>query len=119
MHTRPISLSRRGLMAFGLGAAASLTLRGAPLVACALPGVRPIARVIVDNVFAGDPDGLVALAYQLAAPTTRTVLLTSSAVDARLAAMVGKLSPDRTAVAGAAMATELVKRAGVDQAPAV
>ena len=36
------------------------------------PGIvqRPLARVIVDNDFAGDPDGLVALAHQLLAPAT-------------------------------------------------
>ena len=30
---------------------------------------KPGARVIVDNDFAGDPDGLIALAHQLLAPT--------------------------------------------------
>lgn len=112
-------MTRRGLGAIGLGATAGLLLRGAPLAARALPGVRPLARVIVDNDFAGDPDGLLALAYQLAAPTTRTVLVTASAVDARLAAMVGKLPPGRTAAAGAAIAAELVRRTGTAPHPPV
>ena len=34
------------------------------------------ARVIIDNDFAGDPDGLVALAHQLPTPRTRSVLVT-------------------------------------------
>jgi hypothetical protein len=34
---------------------------------------KPSARVIVDNDFAGDPDGLAALAHQLLTPKTRTV----------------------------------------------
>lgn len=73
------------------------------------PGIvqRPLARVIVDNDFAGDPDGLVALAHQLLAPTTRTVLVTSSALDAKLARLAG-LDPATTAAAGARLAREML-----------
>lgn len=38
-------------------------------------------RVIVDNDFAGDPDGLAALAHQLLTPKTRTVLITTTALN--------------------------------------
>jgi len=40
--------------------------------------VAPLARVIVDNDYAGDPDGLVALAHQLLAPTTTVRVIASS-----------------------------------------
>jgi hypothetical protein len=69
---------------------------------------RPLARVIVDNDFAGDPDGLVALAHQLLAPTTRTVLVTTSPLDARLAALAG-LDAGRSAAAGARLAGALLR----------
>jgi hypothetical protein len=69
---------------------------------------RPLVRVIVDNDFAGDPDGLVALAHQLLAPTTRTVLVTTSALDAKLAGLAG-LDPATTATAGARLAREMLR----------
>ncbi|WP_229464092.1 nucleoside hydrolase [Massilia sp. 9I] len=67
------------------------------------------ARVIVDNDFAGDPDGLVALAHQLLSPKTRAVLVTSSALDPKLAGAAG-LDVTRTALAGAGLARALVDR---------
>jgi hypothetical protein len=84
------------------------------------PGIvqRPLARVIVDNDFAGDPDGLVALAHQLLAPATRTVLVTASALDAKLARMAG-LDPERTAQDGAQRARELLRLAGPGPRPPV
>jgi hypothetical protein len=69
---------------------------------------RPLARVIVDNDFAGDPDGLVALAHQLLAPATRTVLVTTSALDGKLAGLAG-LDPATTPAAGARLATALLR----------
>jgi inosine-uridine nucleoside N-ribohydrolase len=69
------------------------------------------ARVIVDNDFAGDPDGLVALAHQLLSPRTRTVMVTSSPLDPGLAHMAG-LDIDATAAAGARRARELLLRLG-------
>jgi hypothetical protein len=113
------SVSRRRFGTIGLGIAAGLAVRGTPLGAQSPSGDRPIARVIVDNDFAGDPDGLLALAYQLAAPTTRTVLVTASALDAHLAALVGKVPAGRTAAAGAAIAADLVRRARPDRPPPV
>jgi Inosine-uridine preferring nucleoside hydrolase len=40
----------------------------------------PRCRVIVDNDFSGDPDGLVGLAHHLLSPTNRVVAITSSFV---------------------------------------
>jgi len=73
------------------------------------------ARVIIDNDFAGDPDGLVALAHQLLSPKTRTVLLTSTTLDPKLA--IGERS-DRAA-AGRDLALELIRRLGVADPPPV
>ncbi|WP_211223711.1 nucleoside hydrolase [Massilia niastensis] len=104
-------------------------VRGAALAACsALVPVtlhaapyrripqRPAARVIVDNDFAGDPDALVALAHQLLAPRTKTMLITSSALDPKLA---GDAPAGRTAAAGRDIAIELLRRAEFQSAPPV
>lgn len=58
---------------------------------------RHVIRVIADNDYAGDPDGLVALAHQLLAPRARTVLVTSSALDA---GFPGPIPAGTTASAG-------------------
>lgn len=78
---------------------------------------RPSARVIVDNDFAGDPDGLVALAHQLLTPKAEITLVTASALDPKLSAQ----HPDRgrTAAAGRDVAKELIKRAGIMKPPPV
>jgi hypothetical protein len=88
---------------------------GRPLAAIAQ---RATSRVIVDNDFAGDPDGLVALAHQLLSPKTRTVLVTSSSLDAKLAGMAG-LDALTTAAAGAGLARELLRRIGGPATPPV
>lgn len=108
------ALTRRRLLA-GLAAlpVAHALARPAGLIAQAAS-----SRVIVDNDFAGDPDGLVALAHQLLAPTARTVLVTSSPLDPGLAKMAG-LDATATAAAGAGRARELLRRVGQRQAPAV
>jgi hypothetical protein len=96
-------------------------LAALPLVqAMGRPGIvqRPLVRVIVDNDFAGDPDGLVALAHQLLAPATRTVLVTVSALDPKLARMAG-LDPEQTAQDGARRARELLRLAGPGPRPPV
>jgi hypothetical protein len=69
------------------------------------------SRVNVDNDFAGDPDGLVALAHQLLSPKTRTVLVTASLLDARLAGFAG-IDPARTAASGARKARALLQQLG-------
>ena len=64
--------------------------------------LRPLCRVVVDNDFSGDPDGLLALAHHLLAPSNRVVLITSSFLNQSLP------GPHATAADGAAVAAELV-----------
>jgi purine nucleosidase len=59
-------------------------------------------RVVVDNDWAGDPDGLVALAHHLLSTANRVIAVTSS----HLSPMFGP--PAGTAAAGAAFAQQLV-----------
>ncbi|HZU64037.1 MAG TPA: nucleoside hydrolase, partial [Novosphingobium sp.] len=105
---------------FGIGAAlaAAGAAMGPAVRAAAYRAVpqRPSARVIVDNDFAGDPDGLVALAHQLLTPKTRTVLVTASALDRQL---MGAVAPERSAAIGADIAAELIRRAGIAAPPPV
>ncbi|WP_062464091.1 nucleoside hydrolase [Demequina soli] len=63
-------------------------------------------RVIIDNDFAGDPDGLLALAHHLLSPGHRVDAITSS----RLSPVFGP--PEGGAAAGAAYAAELVDLIG-------
>nr|WP_246325009.1 nucleoside hydrolase [Petropleomorpha daqingensis] len=65
-----------------------------------------MCRVVVDNDFSGDPDGLLALAHHLLAPSNRVVLVTSSFLNRTLP------GPHPTAADGAAVATELVEVVG-------
>ena len=78
---------------------------------------RATTRVIVDNDFAGDPDGLFALAHQLLSPKTRTVLVTSSLLDPTL--MPDDLKQRGAATQGAVVARELIKRLGAGDPPPV
>lgn len=71
---------------------------------------RVRARLIVDNDFAGDPDGIAALVHQLLSPTTQVCLITTSALDQNLARMAGAEQPDKTARAGFNLAGEIVRR---------
>ena len=76
---------------------------------------RVSARVIVDNDFAGDPDGLAALAHQLLSKKTETVLITVSGLDPELAKFSYR---DRdTAVAGAQKANKLLALLGTEDVP--
>jgi purine nucleosidase len=63
--------------------------------------IAPTCRVVVDNDFSGDPDGLVALAHHLLSPANRVVAVTSSCLNPRFP------SPASSAAAGAALAEEL------------
>lgn len=103
----------------------AMTVLGAPLLwrpASALAQtVRTIpqkasARVIIDNDFAGDPDGLVALAHQLLTPKTRTVLITSSGLNPEF---TPKDIIGRSAAMGRDIALELIERAGIASPPPV
>lgn len=109
--------SRRRLMAaLGAGTMAGLIDRAAFAAPFRAIPQRASARVIVDNDFSGDPDGLVALAHQLLTPKTRTVLVTSSALDRKL---TGSVPADRSAAVGRDVALELIRRAGLKSAPPV
>lgn len=70
--------------------------------------IRPRCRVVVDNDWAGDPDGLVALAHHLLSPANRVVAVTSTGLNP----MFG--SPRSTPPDGAAVAHELVELLGLD-----
>jgi purine nucleosidase len=70
-------------------------------------------RVVVDNDWAGDPDGLVALAHHLLSPTNRVVAVTGS----QNSPLFG--SPEGTAAAGTALARELVDLVGPAHRPVV
>lgn len=79
---------------------------------------RASSRVIVDNDFAGDPDGLFALAHQLLSPKARTVLITASPLNAKLATLAG-MTAGKTAAAGSRLTQDLVGRLGQSAKPAV
>jgi len=68
---------------------------------------KPSARVIVDNDFAGDPDGLAALAHQVLTPKTRTVLIVTSGLNAEFGGVEhSRASPGL----GRELASELLTR---------
>jgi purine nucleosidase len=71
------------------------------------------SRVVVDNDWSGDPDGLVALAHHLLSPTNRIDAVTSSFLNPVFA------SPEADASAGAALAQELVDLIGLPEPPPV
>jgi len=77
------------------------------------PAVTPHCRVIVDNDYQGDPDGLVALAHHLLSPANRVTAITSSFLNPRFP--VG--SP--RAQDGAALARELLEAMGGSPRPPV
>jgi purine nucleosidase len=70
-------------------------------------------RVVVDNDWAGDPDGLVALAHHLLSPTNRVVAVTSSPLNPVFGA------GGATARRGAELSQELVDLIGGAAPPAV
>lgn len=109
-------LTRRALL--GRAVAAAPAGLSAPVVAQGHGRVpqRPSARVIVDNDFAGDPDSLVALAHQLLTPKRRVVLVTSSALDPKMA---GSVPLGRSAAIGSDIAKELIRRSAIADAPQV
>ncbi|MCX7282652.1 MAG: nucleoside hydrolase [Novosphingobium sp.] len=91
-----------------------LASMGSLTALCAFPGSAQSirqgvkARVIIDNDFAGDPDGLVALAHHLLSPSVRCPLVTSSALDANLAKLGGKPA-NRTALAARDAAAQMLE----------
>jgi purine nucleosidase len=75
--------------------------------------LRALCRVVVDNDFSGDPDGLLALAHHLLAPSNRVVLITSSFLNPSMPGI------HATAADGAALAAELVGVVGGAAPPAL
>lgn len=78
---------------------------------------KPSRRVIVDNDFAGDPDGLVAAAHQLLQAKTTTVLLTASALLPKLT--VPGVNMAASADDGAALAQDMLRRMALPKPPPV
>ncbi|WP_345801350.1 nucleoside hydrolase [Microbacterium sp. AZCO] len=76
------------------------------MVRSTLP-IRPACRVVIDNDWAGDPDGLVALAHHLLSPSNELRAVTSSSLNTVFGPNDG--AADR----GAEFARELVDLCGV------
>ncbi|WP_181405050.1 nucleoside hydrolase [Aestuariibacter sp. GS-14] len=76
---------------------------------------RASARVIIDNDFAGDPDGLAALAHQVLSKKTQPVLITVTGLDPNLAKFT--YGTEDTAQAGAQKATALLRLLNLEQIP--
>ena len=74
-------------------------------------------RVVVDNDFAGDPDGILALAHHLLSPSNRVVAITSSFLNARFVSPPA--TPGATAEDGSRLATELLAELGLPDPPPV
>src|SRR3954465_2918243 len=84
------------------------------------PSTRPFAptlqvsehcRVVLDNDWSGDPDGLVALAHHLLSPANRVVAVTSSFLTPRFTGLLPR------AADGAALASELLAAVGGASSP--
>jgi purine nucleosidase len=75
--------------------------------------VRARCRVVLDNDWSGDPDGLVALAHHLLSPANRVVAVTSSFLNPRFPASESK------AADGAAVAAELLDQLALPVQPVV
>ena len=69
---------------------------------------EPRWRVIIDNDFAGDPDGLVSLAHVLLTDDVQVELITSTPLDPGLAHLAG-VDPSATASLGARAAHALLE----------
>ena len=76
-----------------------------------MAGVR--WRAIVDNDFAGDPDGLASLAHVLLTDDVQVELITCTPVDPALASLVG-IDPSSTAALGQRYARALLDALGAD-----
>ena len=74
-------------------------------------------RVVVDNDFAGDPDGILALAHHLLSPSNRVVAITSSFLNPQF--VVPPATPGATARDGARLASDLLAELGLADPPPV
>lgn len=113
-HPLPAIASRRTVLASAAAGAAILATAPAIGAVARLIPQRPSSRVIVDNDFAGDPDGLVALAHQLLSPKTQITLITSSALNSKF---IEPRLAGHSAASGAEIARELIRRSGAKASP--
>ena len=118
------TLSRRALLGTAIGAvvggAAIAPLPALmPVFAARKEWIpqRPSARVIVDNDFAGDPDGLLALAHQLLTPKTVVPLVTVSLLNPKFSTATGQAQ--QSSAAGAALLDEMMRNMGCKAAPRI
>jgi purine nucleosidase len=74
-------------------------------------------RVVVDNDFAGDPDGILALAHHLLSPSNRVVSITSSFLNPRFVSPPA--TPGATAQDGVRLAEDLLAELGTSDPPPV
>ena len=74
-------------------------------------------RVVVDNDYAGDPDGILALAHHLLSPSNRVVAITSSFLNPRF--VTPPATAGATAADGARLAAALLAELGLDSPPPV
>ena len=74
-------------------------------------------RVVVDNDYAGDPDGILALAHHLLSPSNRVVAITSSFLNPQLVSPPA--TPGATAQDGARLAAALLEELGPENRPPV
>lgn len=111
-----LELDRRKAL-FGSMAGAAMLASPQWLLAQARIPQRPSRRVIVDNDFAGDPDGLIGLAHQLLSPKTTVPLITVSGLSREFADIAG--APARTVEPGIAVVQEMQQQLGLEQFPAL
>jgi hypothetical protein len=74
-------------------------------------------RVVVDNDYAGDPDGILALAHHLLSPSNRVVAITSSFLNPRF--VTPPATPGATAADGSRLAGELLEELGLADPPPI
>ena len=79
--------------------------------------VVPTCRVVVDNDFAGDPDGILALAHHLLSPSNRVVAITSSFLNPRF--VTPPATPGATARDGVRLAADLLAELGPADPPPI
>jgi purine nucleosidase len=72
-------------------------------------------RVVVDNDFAGDPDGILALAHHLLSPSNRVVAITSSFLNPQF--VTPPATPGATAEDGTRLAEALLTELGLENPP--
>lgn len=105
--------SRREMMLSLTYAAGALAMAGLPWPA--LGTVTPRSRVIVDNDFSGDPDGLFQLAHHLLSPSVSIPLI----IGTHLHPGESWTGSDRQAETAAAIARELVHLLGRGPGPRI